>query len=442
MNDRHGNPWIARGASELLVLAILLLAGCATSSSQEQTAAPPGHETQAHESEAEVSDLDRAAEELLAASCEHGILQHACDECRYEVGVAKVDPSLLGRDGLIDTVRVATRPILAGRDLNGEVRLDPQTSVEIAPRVAGIVRSIHVDIGDRVRAGELLFEIESAEVSEARAAYLRARAARRLAEITAAREEELFEKKICPRKDLLEAQAAHEEATASEAAAAERLRTLGFDDVAAENASGRESARLPVRAPIAGVVLERRLGLGATVTPGEKVLLLGDPARIWVTANLYERDLAMLQGRLAGETIDAEVTVPSCPGKIFRGRLDRLSGTLDDATRTVSARIIVDNEDNLLRSGMFAKVRLLLDSGARARAVPQESVLEDAGRSFVFTRITPPYYLRRSVTVGRSWPGWVEIEAGLAAGDVVVARGSFLLKSDVLRSKMGAGCAD
>jgi cobalt-zinc-cadmium efflux system membrane fusion protein len=89
-----------------------------------------------------------------------------------------------------------------------------------------------------------------------------------------------------------------------------------------------------------------------------------------------------------------------------------------------------------------ARVELLLPEGGDAPAVPADAVLEDEGRAFVFVHHHGPYYVRRAVQPGREAGGWVEIAGDVAVGQTVVAEGSFLLKSDVLRSKMGAGCAD
>jgi len=107
------------------------------------------------------------------------------------------------------------------------------------------------------------------------------------------------------------------------------------------------------------------------------------------------------------------------------------------------ARVVVPNPEGLLRPGMFARVDLLLPDGAgEAVALPEEAVLEDEGRTFVFVRATPELFARRPVVPGRAAGGWLEIAGGLRGGETVVARGAFLLKSDVLRAKMGAGCAD
>jgi cobalt-zinc-cadmium efflux system membrane fusion protein len=118
-----------------------------------------------------------------------------------------------------------------------------------------------------------------------------------------------------------------------------------------------------------------------------------------------------------------------------------VAGTLDEATRTARARVVVPNAERLLRAGMFATVTILAGAADAGVALPEEAILEDEGRSFVFVRAEGPYFVRRPVTVGRTFAGWAEV-TGIAAGDEVVSKGAFLLKSDVLRSKMGAGCAD
>lgn len=396
-----------------------------------------------------VSDLDRPIAELLAARCEHDIPQYTCDECRYQVGAVKVDPTLLVEDGPIDTIRVGLQAVRTGLDLSGEVRLDEERAVFVAPRVPGTVRAIRVDIGSRVGKGQTLFEVESAEFADAKAAFLRSQAAHRLASITAEREAEMYEKRICPRKDLLEAQAARDQAAADERAATERLSGYGMSEAAIEalargDSRETQSVLLPVVAPFPGTVLERNLSIGMAVAPGDPLVLVGDGSSMWVIANLYERDLAAFDASssrsMAGS--EAEVTVAACPGRTFHGHLDRIAGTMDPATRAAKARIVVANPDGLLRAGMFANVRLLTDTGRSVRAVPEDAVLEDEGRSFVFVRSIPPYFVRRPVKTDRSWGRWIEVTEGLAAGEVVATRGAFLLKSDVLRSKMGAGCAD
>ena len=115
---------------------------------------------------------------------------------------------------------------------------------------------------------------------------------------------------------------------------------------------------------------------------------------------------------------------------------------MSEQTRTARARIVVPNPRGALRPGMFVTVRIAGPSGGAAVAVPKVAVLADKGRTFVFVHHEGDYWVRRPVTLGRRLEDKVEIVAGLAPGQRIIADGSFLLKSDVLRSKMGAGCAD
>jgi cobalt-zinc-cadmium efflux system membrane fusion protein len=136
------------------------------------------------------------------------------------------------------------------------------------------------------------------------------------------------------------------------------------------------------------------------------------------------------------------VHVAAYPDRSFPGTLDLLGRSMDEATRTVKSRVLLPNPDGLLRPGMFARVHLALPGDERALAVPADALLADEGREFVFVHHEGEYFVRRPVKSGRQLEGHVEIVEGLAAGQTVAGQGAFLLKSDVLRSKMGAGCAD
>jgi cobalt-zinc-cadmium efflux system membrane fusion protein len=460
------------GFLALLLLCVAICAACGPSPAgsadadrrepaTEPTAAPAPAPDAAPKESDEPSDLDLPLSEIFSKEnrCEHGVPTYTCDQCRYEVGVVRLPQEILAASGGSIAVGVVERRPWSGpREATGEVALDAARAAWLGPRAAGVVRSIRVDLGDRVRAGETLYEVESVELGDARSEYRRALAEQRVARSAAEREADLFARGICPESDLLEARSRREQADAAVEAARSRLGRLGLTTVeigAAEaDAPGgpdrREAAAddglLRVRAPFAGTVLERRLGLGARVEPGDQALLLADTSVVWVETAIGERELEAVLERQARGTVPAVVTVSAFPARTFPGRLDRLGGTVDEATRTIRARVVVDNRDGALRAGMFARVRLRLDSEATAIVVPEQALLEDAGRPFLFVRAATPgdadYFVRRPVRPGRSAEGWLEIVAGLEEGQAIVTKGAFLLKSDVLRAKMGAGCAD
>jgi len=169
---------------------------------------------------------------------------------------------------------------------------------------------------------------------------------------------------------------------------------------------------------------------------------VGDNTSVWVWADLYERDIATVKRGQATEKLAASVSVKAYPGDDFSGTVDLVSPAMDESSRTVKVRVEVKNPDGRLLSGMFAAVKIFLPGADETLAVPRHAVLEDEGRSFVFIHTSGEYYVRRPVSTGRTWATWVEIKKGLTEGQTVVDEGAFLMKSDVLRSKMGAGCAD
>jgi cobalt-zinc-cadmium efflux system membrane fusion protein len=433
------------------LIAILLLAAACTRAPEPPaaptTAAPATLAAVAAPAEPEAPDLDQPVEALLAAVCEHRIPAYTCDECRYEVGVARADARMFDANagGVLATMRAGSRPLAGGKGSTGEIRLNQERAVYLSPLAPGVVRSIAVDVGATVRAGQVLLEVESAEYRQAKADLLRSESALALAEATAARERDLFAKGVCPKKDVLEAEAALGQARAERAAVAGRLLSFGLDeaeiDALGSGDSPSRSGLLPVRAPFAGTILERSLSLGEQARPGDRLLLLADTSTVWVIATVYEREVAaVLRAQRQGQ-VRAAVTVSAYPDVAFDGHVEQVSGTLDEATRTASVRVVVDNPGNLLRAGMFARVELLMPGASGGVALPRQAVLGDGGRSFVFVRLQGPYFVRRPVATGRVLDDWVEV-TGIEPGAEVVIGGAFLLKSDVLRSKMGAGCAD
>jgi cobalt-zinc-cadmium efflux system membrane fusion protein len=395
------------------------------------------------EAAAKVSDLDQPIDALLAKRCEHGRKTYQCDECRYEVGVARV-PRSLRDDGLLKTAVATRRKLEAPLDLTGEIRFDERHVTHVAPSTEARVRSVRVSLGDRVAAGAPLVVLESVALGDAQGQYLEAKGALELARKAAERAEGLRQEQIASEKEWLQARQERDAAEIRARAAGERLLRLGLSPADLEAVSGRAggaAGTVVLRAPAAGVVLEMHAVPGELVKPDQSILTVGDLSDLWIWADLYEDQLGRVLAH-QGKGLRASVSVKAFPGEAFPGTVDFVAPTMDEKTRTVKARIGVRNPGGRLRAGMFADVRLYLPGDVEGLAVPRASVLSDEGRSFVFVQVEEEYFLRRPVETGRAGLDWVEITRGLEAGKTVAADGAFLLKSDVLRSKMGAGCAD
>lgn len=391
---------------------------------------------------AKPSDLDQPVDALLARSCEHDKRTFECDECRYEVGVARVPRSMLD-EGLVKTAVAAHRKLEAPLPLTGEIRFDERRVTHLAPTTEARVRAVRVSLGQRVRAGEALLELESVLLGEAQSQYLEARGAAELARRAAQRIEALHEEGITSEKEWLQARAERDAADLRVKAAQEKLLRLGHtpaevDGLARASAGGRGA--LVLRAPTAGVVLEMHAVPGELVRPDQSILTVGDLSELWIWADLYEDQLGRVTA--AKGELRAGVSVKAFPGEVFAGTVNFVGPTMDEKTRTVKVRVAVKNGGGKLRAGMFAAVELYLPGDEEALAVPRSAVLSDEGRAFVFVHHHGDFFIRRPVEPGRASVDWVEVKAGLAGGETVATTGAFLLKSDVLRSKMGAGCAD
>jgi len=390
-------------------------------------------------------------DEIARLKCEHNVLAYECPSCRYEVGVVKVPASLLKDDskaegGLIRTESVARAAVTDGLNVTGEVQLNENAAVHISPRIPGIIESVRVDIGAHVRKGDVLFTINSVELGKALSDYERSRALTELSEKNFKREKSLFNRRIASEQDMIEAQMVYEQHKTERKSAEQALHVLGLSEEdlvsVADGAHGASTGTLPIRAPIEGTIIEKHAVVGELVEPGSDVMLLADLATVWVWADIYEQDLPrLIEARKQGP-IPARVLVTAFPEEPFPGRIDYIGATMEERTRTVKVRATVENMDGLLRPGMFCEIDMGISGSEEVLAIPRVALLSDEGQDFVFTHWKGDYYVRRPVKKGREFFEHVEILEGLDPKDTIVAAGAFLLKSDILREKMGAGCAD
>ncbi|MBW2457729.1 MAG: efflux RND transporter periplasmic adaptor subunit [Deltaproteobacteria bacterium] len=417
-----------------VVVVTLAMAGCSQPTKDapgEAHAEAEGHEGHGHD-DGESSDLDRPVAELFAADCEHQRKTHECDECRYEVGVVKA-PARLFEGGLLEAVKAERRAIKVPLRLTGEVQFDQRRVAHVSTQAEGIIRTVHVTLGDEVTSGQALLEVNSVAAGDAQAEYLEAQAQLKLARRNHDRVAALRKEGISSEKALFTAKQELDSAKIKANATGGKLSRLGV---------GSAGGSLVLRAPADGTVLQMHAVAGEVAKAGESLLTVGDNVSLWVWADLYERDIAIVTREQRKEPLPAQILVKAFPARRFPGTVDFVSPSMSESSRTVKLRIAVPNETRDLLAGMFASVDIFLPGEGEALTIPQGAVAEDEGRSFVFVHHHDDFYVRRPVTVGRAFAGWAEVQKGLKGGETVVGNGSFLLKSDVLRSKMGAGCAD
>lgn len=385
-------------------------------------------------------------DDLLKRMCEHNILIYTCDECRYEPGVVKLAPALLipgtNSPALVQFGIATRQKPEQGLAAVGEVGLNENSTVRISPPVPGILRNVRGDRGSLVKPGDILAELESAELGEAINAYVKYRALTGTAQRNFRREKDLAEQKVSAQIEADEAGLRYETVKADRDASAHTLRTMGFSEAELTALTGESPRTLPLRAPCAGTLIEKQAISGNRIQPGQTAMIVSDLSSVWVWLDLYERDLAAVLEAAAKSPLSVTLETRAFPGRRFKGALETLGATMDETTRTVKARALIPNPEGLLRPGMFCKATLIWTRNEDVLAVPRTAVLEDEGQCFVFTHLKDDYYIRTPIKKGRDFSDSIEILEGLVEGQKVVTEGAFLLKSDVLREKMGAGCAD
>ncbi len=318
-------------------------------------------------------------------------------------------------------------------EATGVLGFDLNRVAHVGPRAEGRVVQILKDLGDRVARGEALAVLESPELGEAEAAHVQARAELDLARETYERELALYEQGISSRQEMLEARTAFEAAKAAYEAALARHRTLGALDHVEDSTAVR--GLYTVIAPISGTVVERNLVPGQIVGPEDDLFTVADLTNLWVILDIYDRDLARVR-----EGMDVDILTAAFPDRTFSGTLTYLGQVMDSVTRTVKARVEVRNPDRELRPGMFVRAVI---HGLEPRgdlAIPEEAAQQMEGRTVVFIPVPgePLTFEVREVSVGpRLADGRLTVLSGLSAGDTVVARGAFYLKSELLKESFG-----
>ncbi|HEX2251709.1 MAG TPA: efflux RND transporter periplasmic adaptor subunit [Thermoanaerobaculia bacterium] len=360
----------------------------------------------------------------------------------HEEGVVTLTPEAERRIGL-ETTPVERRPVEGAVGTTGTVGFDERRLAHLGPRLEGRLQRVEAELGERVRAGEVLAWIDSVALGAARAAWLRARAHHEVAETHWRRQRELHAQDIVSEQEILEARAEALEAAADLAAAADTLRLYGVGAAELESLrdEGRASPLLAIRAPFAGRVVAKEAVLGEMVAPDDTLFTVADLSTVWVWLDVYERELARV-----AEGDRVEVRFDAYPGETFRGRLGYLGSEIAAESRTARARVDLPNPDGRLRPGMFARVDLRSGAapadageGGEALAVPEAAIQRQAGTSVVFVAVGDHRYQRRAVTLGRRGDGWVEVLSGVEPGERVVTRGVFLLQSQASEDQLGGG---
>jgi RND family efflux transporter MFP subunit len=295
----------------------------------------------------------------------------------------------------------------------GEIQFNPRSYVRLTARTAGRVDDLLVYEGYPVRSGQTVLRLFSLQFIEA------------ASELKLA--EERYERLIGQNSEV---QAAARTLVSS---ARKKLKLLGLteDQIEALNSSQNEDNLLPVTSPLSGQIIKCEILKGDRVEEGTLLMEVASLDRLWVEARVQEKDIELIQ---PGQP--AVVEVSAFPGRSYQGQITFLAPVIETSTRTVKARLEVKNEKGELRPGMFADITILLP-GLEALAVPEEAVQTISGQTVVFVPETQGVFVIKQIEASSPVNGWRPVVKGLAAGDRYVSRGSFILKSELLKNTFG-----
>ena len=318
---------------------------------------------------------------------------------------------------------VAAAPLARSLRLSGAVAYNAFRTTPVISPVGGPVARILVAPGDHVKLRQPLLEVSSPDYAQLRASYLKARDSFRVADKNFARAQDLYKHGAIAERDLLQAESDRNQAKADLDSNEQTLRILGIPQPdALEKAPA--SPGIPLLSPIDGEIVERLVSPGQLLQAGaSQAFTISDMSTVWVLANVYQTDLAYVK---LGEEV--EVVSDAFPD-IFHGKISYLAPVVDVNTRTLQARIVVENSGRKLKKDMYVTVTVKAGRVENAIAVPDSAVLrDDENQTFVYVAAGENRFRRRTVEIGQSQDGRTQILRGLSAGDKIVGDGSLFLQ--------------
>ena len=301
------------------------------------------------------------------------------------------------------------------RDLSQEIRTvgyleyDQERMVTVTTKYSGWVEKVYVNyVGEPVEKGQPLFEIYSPELVQT--------------------EQELLSAIQYARKFDSAGTEAGRRAAALVGSARERLRywDISVDQIDHLERTGEVFRTLQVVAPASGLVMKRMAGLeGMAVQPGMQVYHIADLRSLWLSVEVFEHQLALID---IGSSAEVELTY--FPGEVFSGTIRFIEPEFSEATRTLQVKIEVPNADGRLRSGMFGTVRFHPMVATQALVIPTQAILRTGQRNVVIVDLGEGSFAPREIQAGHEGGGYVEILAGLSAGDRIVTSAQFLIDSE------------
>ena len=334
----------------------------------------------------------------------------------------------------IKTQSVTLKTLAEELHFTGKVTYNEYRLAQVSSRIAGRVLDIYARLGDKVNKGQALAMIDSPELGEAQATYLKARASLIVAEKAYDRARTLLEGKAISKGEYQKREGEYLLAKAEALAARDRLQLLGVskEEIARAGENHILNSRTHILSPLSGTVIERHLTMGEVVEPAKPMFSIADLSNLWLIADVPEKDIAKVH---QGQSVN--ISVIPYPDQLFTGKVTYISDTLDPESRTVKLRAEADNPEGILKAEMFARVKVLSEEKKKALAIPVAAVQREGNTEIVFVATEEPNtFEKRPVSLGPEVQGYRPVISGLREGENIVVNGAFTLKSETLKGQM------
>lgn len=347
------------------------------------------------------------------------------DQTSQNQALVKPSAELLARLSFTKVEEVDWRTQLK---VSGSIELDEKRVARVGTTVSGRVTEIKVLRGDQVKKGDVLAMVHSPVLAEAQLTYLQAQSQYDLARKAAARAQLLFKEGVIA---AAEQQRRESELVSNEAewqAARDRMHILGMTDADIKQLerSRKIQSVTSLRAPIDGVVIDRKVSQGQVLEPADLAYTIADLAQIWVVGEVPERYSADMYREKA-----VTVTIPALASEERKTQLSYVADTVTPQTRTLRVRAVLDNQDGRLKPDMLAT--LIIEGKAKKRlAIPETAIVREENVDKVFIKVSADQFELITVKLGEEENGKRPVESGLKAGQEIVSDGVFYLNADRL----------
>jgi multidrug efflux pump subunit AcrA (membrane-fusion protein) len=346
----------------------------------------------------------------------------------------------------IQVAQIELRAIPESFTAAGQIVMNEERTAHVGTYTDGRVLEVYANVGDAVRRGAVLARMHSHDVHETRAAYETALETVSRQQTAVAYQERmrdrmirLYELKSASKQEVEKAEADLRSARTDLANAqiSVQKEVAHLTDILRLPASAlpninEETEQVPVVTPIPGTVVNRAITPGTVVEPGEEVFTVSDLSSVWMMASVNEGDISKVH---VGDK--ARILSQAYPDIDFHGQVTRLGMELDPKTRTLQVRILIPNPGMKLRAGMYVNAQIMQGMSRQTLFVPEEAIQDVNGGSVVFLRTANNRFEPRPIQIAHRLNGQAEVSAGLKPGDALVVKGSFVVKSQMLKSQIG-----